>query len=118
MLTYETPLAAQSSSTVCVETDLASEVCRGSTPSIAAAADAAADAAACLLVGGVGNNSATGHWARLRATPVGGVDGAGAGAGFEGFSLLASCFFFFLLLLLWLLLAAIHSCCCCCFLFF
>ena len=94
---------------------------------MAADADAAADVdACCLLVGGLGNNSLTGHSARPRATPVGGVDGSGAGTAFEAFSLLTAscCFFcFFLLLLLLLLLAATHSCsccccCCCCFLLF
>ena len=96
----------QSSSMVCVETDLVS-VCRASIPSIveddddevdasaaAAAAAAAAVAAACLLVGGEGNNWTVGHWDLLRATAVGGVDG-GAGAGLT-FSLFSS--FFFLLL--------------------
>ena len=96
-------MATQSSSMVCVETDLVS-VCRASIPSIvdddddevgaSAAAAAAAAAAACLLVGGEGNNSTAGHWDLLRGTAVGGVDG-GAGAGLT-FSLFSS--FFFLLL--------------------
>ena len=92
--------------------------------------DAAADVdACCLLVGGVGNSRATGHWLWGRAAPVGGVvggeDGGGAGADGLMFSLFGPSFFFLFLLLLWLvvfLAAVAHSCscccCCCCFLLF
>ena len=81
--------------------------------------------ARCLLVGGVGNNCLTGHSPRPRATPVGGVEGSGAGTAFEAFSCCFFCFFLvqvLLLLLLLVVLVAAHSCscccCCCCFLLF
>ena len=92
MFLYEGyPLATHSSSVVCVDTDLVS-VLRASIPSILVEVAASA-AAACLLVGGEGNNSIWGHCDLLLGNDVGGVDGGAAGLTFSLFS------FFFLWLL-------------------